>query len=279
MTRVVNIRFIILPILLVVYGFLFTAQEQYVSIVQQNISPPLPTRVLDALGHNYLKQFIAEALFIKTAVYHGGLNKHMDDENLEIVGQYFVAMSQLHPRLLDIYYHTESTLAHRGNTYVHTANEILERGRKALPEQVTLPFFEGFNYFHYLQNPVKAAEILRSAASIPGSPQWIGHLASILMAHGGNIRTGLVWLKGMYATTQDEDEKMRYKKDIVAFEKALQVQLALDHYVRRIGKYPSSLMALVPVDLDRLPVWKKNYYFEYQPPKLFLRRQPHRRKM
>ncbi len=270
-----KIRFMILPMLLVIYGFLFTAQEQHTSIAKQSISPALPTRVLDVLGHSYLRQLIAESLFIKAAVYHGGLNKHMDAKNLAIMGQHFMAMSQLHPALLDIYYHAESTLAHRGNAYVNTANAILERGRKALPEQVTLPFFEGFNYFHYLQKPIKAAEILRSATNIPGAPQWIGHLASILMVSGGNIRTGLIWLQGMYATAQDEDEKTRYKKDIVAFEKALKVQLALDHYVRRMGKYPVNLTVLLSVDLDNLPTWGKDFRLEYKPPKLFLRRPSH----
>lgn len=269
---------IVLPALLAGYVFLFLTQEQHISIVKQDISPALPTRVFEVLGHSYLKQLIAESLFIKTSVYYGGLTKQMGEDNLEIMGQHFIAMSQLHPKLLDIYYRTESALAHRGNAYVTTANLVMERGRTALPDEIAPSFFEGFNYFHYLQKPIKAAEILRDAANIPHAPRWIGHLASMLMASGGNIRTGLVWLKGMYATTQDEDEKSRYGKDIVAFEKGMKVQLALARYVRKLGQYPTSLTALLPVYLDSLPVWENGYHLEYQPPKLFLRRQANRRK-
>jgi len=271
MTR---LRFaIILPMLIVAYCLLFVAQDKRGGIGSTNLSPALPVRMLDVLGHSYLNQLIAESLFIKTAVYYGGLNKRMDEGNLEMMGQHFTAMSQLHPKLLDIYYRSEAVLAHRGSTYTRMANRILENGRSALPEQVTLPFFEGFNYFQYLNSPIRAAEILRSASSLPRSPKWIGHLASMLMARGGNIRTGLIWLKGMLAVSQDEGEKERYRKDILEFEKAMHVQQALDRYAHRLGKYPDSLTVLLPVYLDVLPTWEHGYMLEYKPPKLFLRRQ------
>ena len=267
---------LILVLLIIGYGFLFLAQDRHTSTASEHLSPALPVRLLDVLGHSYLNQLIAESLFIKTAVYYGGLNKQPDEDNLEIMQHHFIAMSQLHPKFLDTYYRSESVLAHRGDTFVQAANTILENGRRALPEQVVLPFFEGFNYFHYLNAPVKAGEILRIASNIPDAPAWIGHLASMLMASGGNIRTGLVWLKGMLAASHDDDERARYNKDIAAFEKALQVQLALDRYVHKHGNYPDSLTVLLQKELDTLPVWGEDgYLLEYQAPKLFLRRQSH----
>jgi len=263
---------ILLPGLVAGYIFLFLAQEQHDSIVRQDISPALPTQMLNIFGHSYLNQIIAEALFIKTAVYYGGLTREMDDGNLKTMGQHFITMSQLHPKMLDIYYRAESVLAHRGDSHTRIANQILETGRSALPNQVALPFFEGFNYFYYLKNPIKAAEILRIASNILDAPQWIGHLASMLMGSGGNIRSGLIWLKGMLSTVQDEDEKARYEKDIHAFEKAMQVQLALDRYAHRHGDYPDSLTALVPADLAALPSWENDYLLDYQAPKLLLRK-------
>ncbi len=263
---------IILPVLLVCYGFLFVAQDQHAGIGSTNLSPALPAPIRDVLGHVYLHQLIAEALFIKTAVYYGGLDKQMNEDNLKVMGQYFFAMSQLHPRLLDIYYEAEAVLAHRGGTYAGMANRILEHGRRALPNQLVLPFFEGFNYFYHLNDPTRAAKILHIASILPHSPKWIGHLASMLMASGGNIRTGLVWLKAMLATSLDKGEKAQYRKNILAFEKAMQVQRALDRYVRGVGKYPDSLTALVPVYLKALPNWEHGYLLQYKPPRLFLRR-------
>jgi len=99
----------------------------------------------------------------------------------------------------------------------------------------------------------------------------------MLMASGGNIRTGLIWLNGMLAASHDDEEKKRYKKDIVAFKKALRVQDALDRYARKHGAYPKKLSALLANDLSALPTWKGNYMLEYQPPTLYLRHLPHTR--
>jgi len=264
-----------LTILITCYGFLFIAQDKRAENQQSNISPALPTGILKVLGHSYMRQLIAEALFIKTAVYYGGMDEQMNKSNLEIMGQHFLAMSELHPKFLDIYYRSESVLAHRGDRFTHIANDILENGSHALPNEVAIPFFEGFNYFHYLNEPIKAGKVLRIASNIPNAPQWIGHLASMLMASNGNIRTGLVWLKGMLAATQNEDEKVRYQKDIIAFEKAMQVQHALERYAQTHGFYPKNLSALLTHDLNTLPTWKGNYMLEYKSPKLSLLRRTH----
>jgi len=263
---------ILMPILLICYGSLFIAHDKHANIASGNISPSLPSGVLNVLGHSYMNQLIAETLFIKTAVYYGGLNQQMDERNLEVMGQHFLAISELHPQFLDTYYLSEAVLAHRGDPYVRIANRILEHGRAALPGKVALPFFEGFNYFHYLNDSIKAAEILRIGSLISGSPQWIGHLASILMAGGGNIRTGLIWLKGMLAASRGENEKTRYRKDILAFEKALLVQKAIRRYHEKYGHSPGNLEALQPEFIAELPQFKGDYVLSYQAPRLSLYR-------
>jgi len=270
-----HIMIMVLTGLSVAYFSLFNAYEKRISVSPPTISPTLPIAVLNGIGHSYLRQLLAESLFIKTAVYYGGLNKSIDEQSLHIMSQHFVSISQLHPKLLDLYYRSESVLAHHGNNHTKTTNKILELGRGQLPNKVELPFFEGFNYFHYLNEPLKAANVLRIASDIPDAPQWIGHLASMLMASGGNIRTGLIWLKGMEATSQDKDEKARYKKELLEFEKAMQVQIALNKYVQRIGSYPDNLNDLLTTDIQALPTWKEQFQLEYQPPKLFLRRKSH----
>jgi len=268
---------ITLVILLLAYSSLFFTQDKHAGNTSANISPSLPTGVLNVLGHSYMNQLIAESLFIKTAVYLGGVNKQVDEANLEIMANHFKTISHLHPRFLDTYYRSESVLAHRGDRFVLTAHEILDRGRAALPNEVAIPFFEGFNYFHYLNEPVKAGEALRIASNIPDAPQWIGHLASMLMAKGGNIRTGLIWLQGMLAASHDEDEKKRYRADIIAFKKALRVQQALDRYAHNHGAYPENLSALLPDYLGTLPTWEGEYMLEYHSPTLSFHRHPHER--
>lgn len=263
---------LILPGLLAGYLFLFLALEQQASVARQDISPTLPNRVLHVLGHSYLNQIIAEALFIKTAVYYGGLEKEVDEGNLAIMEQHFIVMNELHPKMLDIYYRAQTVLAHRGDAYARTANRILEHGRSVLPDQIVLPFFEGFNYFRYLRNPAKAGEVLRIGSEIPEAPRWIGHLASMLAAEGGNIRTGLIWLQGMLATSTDEVAKERYRGEIEVFEQALRVQMALEQYMKNQSRPPQTLDELVPGYITQLPLLKKDYILEYRIPSLYLKR-------
>jgi len=261
---------LLLSTLLSGYLFLSLSSGYRATVNQENISLSLPVQIYEVSGYSYLRQLIAESLFIKTAVFYGGLKQETDQTNLEILTAHFLTISRLHPQLLDTYYRSEAILAGRNDTSTRIANQILADGRVALPLQISLPFFEGFNYFHYLDEPLRAAESLRAASEIEGAPKWIGHLASMLIAQGGNIRTGLIWLKGMYASSQDENEKKRFGESIHAFEKALQVQLALDRYYNQYGFYPKTVTTLVPAYLPEMPVWEK-HYLDYNPPKLSLK--------
>ncbi|OIO69569.1 MAG: hypothetical protein COW19_06690 [Zetaproteobacteria bacterium CG12_big_fil_rev_8_21_14_0_65_55_1124] len=260
------------PLLIVAYITVFFSVDRQMNHDERDLSPALPTMALELIGHTYLNQFIAEALFIKTAVYYGGLNHMPDEGNLDLLGQHFVTISHLHPRMLDVYYRSEGVLAHRGIKYTSVANGILEQGRAALPNVLAMPFFEGFNYSLYMNQPAKAAEILRVASEIPGSPRWIGHLASLLAAEGGNIRSGLIWLKAMQASADDEAEKERYQKEIEVFEQGLLVQAALDQYVRNTNRHPDTLDELLPDYIRQLPHIENGYKLEYRVPNLFLKR-------
>jgi hypothetical protein len=264
--------FLLLPLLIAAYIMLFLTADRQMSYKSKNISPAFPTPVLKMIGHSYLSQFIAEALFIKTAVYYGGLDNMPDEGNLEVLGQHFIAMSQLHPRMLDIYYRSEGVLAHRGIAFTSMANGIMQQGRDARPNEVVIPFFEGFNYAHYLNEPAKAAKVLREASQIDGAPRWIGHLASLLAAEGGNIRSGLIWLKGMQASSNDESEKRRYEEEIKVFEQGLLVQMALEQYLQAVKRPPDTLDELVPGFIGQLPRLKQGYRLEYREPNLFLKR-------
>ena len=257
---------------ILLYSMMFFKVDQLNQKQTLDLSPAIPTTILKIVGHTYPNQFLAEYLFIKTAVYYGGLSVKPSDENLDRMANHFKAMSELHPPMIDTYYRAEAALAHRGSDHVKQANIILEMGREALPSEVVLPFFEGFNYLNQLEQPKKAAQILQIASQIDGAPSWIGHLASILMADEGNIRSGLMLLKGMYASTQDEQEKERYKKDIQAFQKAWLVQQALQRYQQQYGKAARTLDDLVPDYLSALPTFKEKYILKYTPPSLSLSR-------
>lgn len=263
--------YILLPLLVVgLYAQLFFIQDQQKSIKEVRLLPTMPTQVFQILGHTYMQQMIADMLFIKVAVFYGG--GHKIEDSVDEMANHFVTMNKLNPKMIDFYYRAEVALADKGDEYARISNQILAVGRKALPDQVSIPYFEGFNYYYYLDEPVKAAELLRLASEYDEKYQWLGHLASTLLAKGGSIRAGLTWLKGMYASMEEGKEKERYAADIQDFEKALVVQIALERLAQTSGGlYPEKLSDLVPQVLRVLPVVSDKFYLDYQPPSLFLK--------
>ena len=263
--------YVLLPLLVVgLYAQLFFVQEQQKSIKEVRLLPTMPTQVFQILGHTYMQQMMADMLFIKVAVFYGG--GHKIEDSVDEMANHFVTMNKLNPKMIDFYYRAEAALADKGDEYTRITNQILAEGRKALPKQVAIPYFEGFNYYYYLDEPVKAAELLNLAATYDEKYQWLGHLASTLLAKGGSIRAGLTWLKGMYASMEEGEEKERYARDIEDFEKAMVVQVALERYAEKSGGvYPEKLSDLVPQALRMLPKLHEKFYLDYQPPHLFLK--------
>ncbi len=260
---------LILALALAGYAALFFSLESQKQSKKERLMPTMPTQMFQILGHTYMQQMFADMLFIKVAVFYGGENDVRG--SVDEMVNHFTAMQMLHPKMIDYYYRAEAALADKGDEYVRIVNRLLAKGRKALPHEVVLPYFEGFNHYYYLDEPIKAAELLRLASTYDEKYQWLEHLASKLLAEGGNIRTGLAWLKGMYASMNEGEEKELYAADIQTFEKALVVQEALERYVAKAGHYPEHLDDLVPEWLSGLPSLGDKFYLDYQPPRLYLK--------
>lgn len=268
-------RFVLVPLILILgYIQMFYMHEKLALVKEVQLSPALPIPVLQVLGRTYMEQMISELLFIKVAVFYGGGGYALKGDNLDVITNHFLAMQELHPIMIDTYYRTEAAIADKGDQYAQITNSILKEGRDELPGEVVLPYFEGFNYYYYLDEPLKAAELLRLASTYDEKYQWLGHLASTLLAKGGNIRAGLSWLKGMHASMDDGTEKERYAKDIAEFERAMQVQLALEYYAKQYGGYPEHLDEILPNILSVLPTFSDKFVLEYQKPTLSLKVKP-----
>lgn len=255
-------------LLLSFYGVLFSLQDARFSESSQQLSHPLPPTIQKiALG--YLRQLGGEMQFIKASVFYGGLKTGRDPlEYTESLAHHFTAAATLHPHFIDTYYFCQATLPHINNDYARYANTVLVQGIAALPNNIILPFFAGFNHFYYLNEPLQAARLFHLAAAKPNGPPMLEHLANILSAEGGNIYAGLIGLRGMYASEKDEQVKIRYAEEIVAFEKAITVLEALQRHEKMKGAPPVALNDLVPKYLPAIPDVGPLFRLEWQPPHL-----------
>lgn len=266
-------RFPVFFLLLFVYGMFFSLQEKRFSESSQQLSHPLPP-VIQKAALGYLRQLGGEMQFIKASVFYGGVKPGRDPlEYAEPLAQHFIAGAVLHPHFIDTYFLCQATLPYINDEYVVQANSVLSMGEKALPDNFVLPFFIGFNHFYHLKEPQDAARFLKIASEKPNGPTWLGHLASILAAEGGDIYGGLIWLKAMLSAEEDELMRERYQHSIAMFERAVTVQQAIDSYKKQQGNYPAKLSDLVPDILPALPEFDSPFRLIWNPPTLRLLRE------
>lgn len=260
--------------LLLAYGGLFQHQELLFREEPIELAFPLAASVQKAaLG--YLRQLGGEMLFIKANVFLGGVKPGRDPyDYAESLTKHLDGAAALHPPFVDTYFVCNGSLPYIGPEYVLEANRILEKGMVAMPDNVLWPFFVGFNFFYHLNEPIEAARYLKIASEKPTAPSWLGHLASTLAAKGGDIKGGVIWLKGMLAAEEDEKTREHYQQSLAIFEQAASVQQAIENYTARHGQPPSDLPALVPEFMAKIPQFPADYELAYSPPTLRLLR-PH----
>lgn len=104
------------------------------------------------------------------------------------------------------------------------------------------------------------------------TPSWLGHLSAVLAARGGDILGGLVWLRAMLATEENELVRARYRAEIREFEKAAQVLGAISAYHRKYGEAPVNLKVLEPEFIEKIPQIGEGYVLRYKLPTLHLER-------
>ena len=264
-------RFFLLSIF-VLYCFLFQIHDRQLAETTPSLSLALPSPVQEVfLG--YLKELGSEMLFIKVAVFLGrnDLPKNKEDY-AAVLTQNFHVMTDIYPEFIDPYYLCESSLPFINRKSAIDANEILLKGTRTHPDDIIIPFFRGFNYFYYLNQPKKAAAIFSDLAGRPGAPNWFGHLAGILSARGGDLYGGLLTLKAMLATEKDENIRDRYRRHIKVFEEAIKVYEALEAFKVKEKHYPEELEQLVPEYLSAVPVFDGEFSISWDPPNFRLLR-------
>jgi hypothetical protein len=259
---------IVFFIALTLYGGLFYMQQGLVREAAPSLSYALPAKIQQvALG--YLKNIGAQTLFVRSAIFVGGLPPQAPPETYaDALAQNYRVMTEMYPAFTDSYLHAQSFLPHLSRQSAVEAIQILKRGMAAHPENIFFPFFAGFNYYYHLDENGKAAEIFLELAQKPGAPAWLGHFAAVLSGSGGDLHGGLHALQVMLSIESDEEAKIRYENGIRAFEAALAVRDAIHAFEQRHGSVPSELEELIPDFLLSIPVPDSGFVLSWDPPDL-----------
>ena len=264
MTRAKSRLFIIA--LFALYASSFCYQERLYSGSEERL-PILPSALFLKATTGYMHQAVAEAAFVQSAVFLGGVKPGVPPETYaQSLAHNYLQVTSLYPEFQDPYYYAQSYLADVGSKYSLAVNDILDNGRKAYPENTIFPFFQAYNCFRHLDEPLKAAEIFREASTYPNAPPMFAHLAATLSAKGGMLEAAIIALTALKKSSDDKNVIKRYQEEIDAFHAAITVQGAVNSFHTENQRYPEKLDELVPRYIDALPTLGPFFELTWSPP-------------
>ncbi len=211
-------------------------EEVRVSLPAGYVIPSKFSRVL-AVGN---KGVLSDFLFLKLATFIGTRSnekKILDDDDWAYVESSLDVITELDPHFVDPYFLAEGLLAWDAQR-PDSANKVLLRGTEYRKNDWRLHFFIGFNYFYFLQNYENASNFIMNASRLPGSPGYLATLAARLSYYGGKSKTALLFLQEMLAETDDVLLRMRLQKRLLALERAVVIEDAVNIFKRKYGRDP-----------------------------------------
>lgn len=122
---------------------------------------------------------------------------------------------------------------------VRAANRLLERGIAYHPLDWRNRYHLGFNYFFFLEDNARAADVLEGALGLEGAPSYLGGLVARLRADRGGLDTAAHFLAELARTADDEYARAGYLKalDEIQTERvARRLDKARAKYQRRHGR-------------------------------------------
>jgi hypothetical protein len=153
----------------------------------------------------------ADVLWVRAVGYFGG--HLLTDSDYPWLYRILVQVTTLDPPFTYPYLFGGMALALKPET----GNEsvaMLARGMTNYPGDWRYPFYIGFNAFYNQRDPERAAGFMRYAASLPGSPQYLPHLAASLLAESGRVEAAVQFLETMAAGTRDESARANIRRKI-----------------------------------------------------------------
>ncbi len=156
-------------------------------------------------------------------------------------------ITTLDPQYDYVYYVGGVVLTNLANR-VDLSNQLLEKGFRENPTVWNIPFLLGYNHYFILGDAAKAAEYIAAAAQLPGGPAYLPGLASRMYAEANNPDTALQFLEALWRQTQDEGTReviAKRAKEVIIERDIRVLELAIQQYQGKQGRYPSTLQELV----------------------------------
>ncbi|MFC1556185.1 hypothetical protein ACFL67_03795 [candidate division KSB1 bacterium] len=90
--------------------------------------------------------------------------------------------------------------------------ELLKKGREFIKDSWHIPYYLGFNYYFYLNDPLKAAEYYMEAARFEDAPKEVISLARGILMNEGKRNMAIEFITGVKESTDNPDTKKEMEK-------------------------------------------------------------------
>jgi hypothetical protein len=112
-----------------------------------------------------------------------------------------------------------------GTERIDLSNAILLKGTQYDPDKWQPWFYLGFNYFYYLNDPLKGAYYLAEATKKRRSPPpYLPLLTARLYSKANRSKTAILFLKTIYLSTKDTGMRKQIAEKIIEMEKEIATQ-------------------------------------------------------
>jgi hypothetical protein len=128
------------------------------------------------------------------------------------------------------------------------AVRLLEKGRRALPDDWRVPYLLGYTHLFYYQDYGTAARYIEEAARKVGRPTYMTALAVRLHAQSGSPEAALEFLVGMYRSATDPAVRAGLEtriKEVVVDRDLRAIDAAVGRYRAARGRAPETVEELV----------------------------------
>lgn len=146
----------------------------------------------------------ADALWVRAVGYFGG---HMlTDREYPWLYSILVQVTTLDPPFMYPYLFGGMALSLKPESGAESI-AMLTRGMINYPGDWRYPFYIGFNAFYNQHDSQRAAGLMRYAASLPGSPEYLPRFAASLLAESGGVESAIRFLEIIAEGTRDESAR------------------------------------------------------------------------
>lgn len=215
----------------------------------KRLEETLPSpRALDVLALSY-RSLVADYYWLKSLSQFG--DKRMERGNYPNLIALMRRVVHLDPKFKDAYHFAGTALTVQ-QLDPKPSIEILERGKRELPNDWRVAFLLGFNRYYFEHDYLGGAQALADAAKLPGAPSYTGALATRLTAEANAPEVGLAMLNTLEQGVTDETLKATYaeRRKLLTLELQLKVMNeAVRTFQARHNAPPASLQALVAEQL------------------------------